>query len=198
VPRTVLRRPLLLALYFVLLPSGGAAQSRPAPFETVDITLTALTDVGHGLFQRDWDPGLAAGVAFAFPFYRGLVETGLQYSHPEPRRDELPGFRSLFVYAGWGATERIGRRVHAHGGIRTGLFVMRFDGDTIPGFSRRESELGLALRAGLSYFLGPAWHLDASSSYQAVFTRPRIEEVFLSAGIGRRFQSPGWLRDFLD
>jgi hypothetical protein len=191
------RRLLLVSLQLLFSTAGATAQTRPAPFETTDLTLTILTDVNQGVLQRDWNPGLAIGAGVAWPFYQGEVELGAQYAHPEARRAQVPGFRSLFVFAGWNALGRMRSRIEAHAGLRAGLLLMRFDGDTIPDFRNRESELGLAATAGLRYLLG-AWHVDASGSYRAVFTRPRMEEVFLSIGLGRRFRSPRWLRDFLD
>lgn len=174
------------------------ARSTAAPFETLDLGLAFLADVGSGALHRWWSPGPALGVGVAMPFYLGSIEVGLQYAHPTALRDDVPGFRSLFAYAGWGGRKEFGRGFTAGAGLRAGVSAMRFDGDTIPRFRRGESELGIATRVALRWMPGRTWFTEASLSYQSVLTHPRIEQVFLSAGLGRRFATPAWLRDFLD
>lgn len=188
----------LLVLAASFSPHFVLAQSRPAPFETFDFSLTLLADVNHGRLHRYWSPGPAFGAGVALPFYLGAVETGVQYAHPEALRGDVPGFRSLFIYAGWGGGHDLGRGLRAVGGLRVGMLAMRFDGDSLPTFRRRESELGIAARAALRWTIRPPWFVESSVTYQSVFTRHHMEQVFLSAALGRRFGTPAWLREFLD
>jgi hypothetical protein len=195
-PLVRLLSALVLAVAFST--SAISAQARPSPFETFDLGLTALTDINHGTLQRYWSPGATFAAGVALPFYLGSVEAGLQYAHPEALRAEVPGFRSLFIYAGWGGGQDLGRRLRGAGALRVGVLAMRFDGDNLPDFRRRESELGVAARATLRWTPHGPWFTEASLTYQSILTRPRMEQVFLSAGLGRRFGTPIWLRDFLD
>ena len=187
--------PLVLAL---ASPSAGLAQSRPSAFETLDLGVTVLADVSHGGLHRYWSPGPAVAVGVALPFYLGTVEAGAQYAHPGGLRDEVPGFRSLFVFAGWGGEHDLGSPLRVGGGFRVGLMALRFDGDTLPAFRRRESELGVAARATLRWMPRGSWFVESSVTYQSILTHHPMEQVFLSAGLGRRFGTPAWLRDFLD
>ena len=189
---------LLVALALMLVPPALSAQVRPAPFETLDLGLTVLADINHGALQRRWSPGTAVGLGVTIPFYLGQVELGAQYAHPRAERGDVPGFRSLFVYAGWGAGRELGRGLAARGGLRVGIMAMRFDGDTLPAFRRRESELGVTGRASVRWMPAGPWFVEGSISYQSILTHPRMEQVFLAAGAGRRFTTPAWLRDFLD
>jgi len=182
----------------VLSPAVLPAQARPAPFETIDLGLTLLADLNRGALHRYWSPGPGVGAGATMPFYLGSVEAGVQYAHPEALRDDVPGFRSLFFYAGWGGGHELGNGFRAGGGLRVGLLAMRFDGDSLPDSRRRESELGVALRAALRWTPSGAWFTEAAVSYQSILTHHRMEQVFLSAGLGRRFGTPRWLRDFLD
>jgi hypothetical protein len=189
---------LVLLILLALVPAGLRAQGRSAPFETLDLGLSLHADVSRGLLHRWWSPGPAVGLGMATPFYLGDMELGFQYAHPTARRDDVPGFRSLFVYAGWGGGHTLGRGLSAGGGLRVGLMAMRFDGDTLAHDRARESELGLAARAALRWMPAGGWFAEASVSYQSILTHRRMEQVFLSAGVGRRFATPAWLRDFLD
>jgi hypothetical protein len=122
----------------------------------------------------------------------------MQYAHPKALRGDVPGFRSLFIYAGWGVGYDLGRRLRAGAGVRVGVQAMRFDGDSLAAFRRRESELGVAARAGMRWAAVGPWFMEASVTYQSILTHHRMEQVFLSAGLGRRFRTAAWLRDVLD
>lgn len=191
-------RRFVLFFALLLVPAVLPAQARPAPFETLDLGLTVLTDVNHGSLHEWWSPGPALGLGLTTPFYLGSLELGLQYAHPSALRNDVPGFRSLFVYAGWGGERALGRGFAAGGGLRVGIMAMRFDGDTLPDSRSKESELGVAGRATLRWLPAGTWYAETSVSYQAVLTHLRMEQVFLAVGVGRRFATPAWLRDFLD
>lgn len=192
--------PSLALLALTLSPPTTSAQVRPSPvaFETLDLALTLLTDIGSGALERWWSPGPAVGVGLTMPFYLGSAEAGVQYAHPTALREDVPGFRSLFAYAGWGGSQDLGHGFAAGGGLRVGVMAMRVDGDTIARSQRRESEVGVATRVAVRWMPGRTWFTEASLSYQSVLTRPRMEQVLLSAALGRRFATPAWLRDFLD
>jgi hypothetical protein len=190
----------LVALFFALqfVSPPLRAQARPDPFETLDLGLTVLADVSQGALHQWWSPGPALGIGVTTPFYLGTLELGLQYAHPTALRNDVPGFRSLFVYAGWGGGRTLGSGFAAGGGVRVGIMGMRFDGDTLPDSRAQESEMGLAGRAALRWMPAGSWYGETSVTYQTVLTERRMEQVFLAAGIGRRFATPAWLRDFLD
>jgi hypothetical protein len=137
-------------------------------------------------------------VTASTPFYAGTIELGLQQSQIDARDDGVPGFRSRLLFVGWGGELSVARRLRLGGGGRLGIYEMRFDGDTIPELRRDESELGAALRSTVGYALGKHWRLRAAASYQVVFTHEHMEQFLLSAGVGRTFPMPSWLRDFLD
>lgn len=193
-----MNRVALLALALAGVPAAAPAQSRPAPFETLDLSLTVLGDINRGVLHRWWSPGPAVGVGATMPFYLGSLELGVQYAHPTAIRNDVPGFRSLFLYAGWGGARSLGQGFSAGGAVRVGVMAMRFDGDTLPTSRARESEIGAAARAALRWMQADSWFAEASVSYQSVFSNHHMEQVFLAAGIGRRFATPAWLRDFLD
>jgi hypothetical protein len=197
-PSSVVRCALAVLL---LTPCSGAvaAQARPAPapFETLDLALTVLADVNHGALHRWWSPGPAIAAGVTMPFYAGDVELGVQYASPTALRDDVPAFRSLFAFAGWSGGHGLGSGFTAGGGVRVGVMGMRFRHDTVPQ-AGRESELGVAARAALRWMPGGVWFTEAGLSYQSILTHRRMEQVFLSVALGRRFGTPVWLRDFLD
>ena len=179
-------------------PAAATAQQRAAAFETVDLTIELLADIHQGALQRDWSPGPALGIGLAFPFYLGTVELGVQLARPSARQSSLPDFRSLYIYAGWSGTRELGRRLRAEAGVRAGMVGLGFDVDTLPAFRQHENEPAVTARGALRWTPRDRWFTQAAVAWHTVFTEPRIEQMFLSAGIGRRFRTPTWLRDFLD
>ena len=194
------RRRLVLALLCALVASvpTATAQQRAAPFETLDLSIELLADIHQGTLQRDWSPGPALGIGLAFPFYLGNVELGVQLARPSARYSSLPDFRSLYIYAGWSGTRELGRRLRAEAGVRAGMVGLRFNVDTLPAFRQHENEPAVTARGALRWTPRDPWFTEAAVAWHTVFTEPRIEQIFLSAGMGRRFQTPTWLRDFLD
>ena len=155
-------RLISLVLALQIASTDLPAQGRPAPFETLDLGLTALADVNHSALHRWWSPGPALGVGVSSPFYLGTLELGLQYAHPTALRNDVPGFRSLLLYAGWGGEHALGRGFAAGGGLRVGIMAMRFDGDTLPDFRAQESEMGVAARAVLRWIPAGTWYADSA------------------------------------
>jgi hypothetical protein len=199
-PAAAWLRACVLTVLCCLRPAaaGLAAQQRPMPFETVDLSIELLGDVHQGTFQRDWSTGPTFGARAALPFYAGSVELGAQLAHPSPRRVALPDFRSLFVFAGWSGTRALGPTLRAELGLRAGLVGLSFDVDTLADFRRHESEPALAARAAVRWAPRGPWFVEGAAAWHSVFTRPKIEQVFLSGAVGRRFRTPTWLRNFLD
>jgi hypothetical protein len=189
-------RALLCAL--VAPAPTAAAQQSAAPFETLDLSIELLADIHQGTLQRDWSPGPALGIGLALPFYLGNAELGVQLARPSARRASLPNFRSLFIYAGWSGTRELGRRLRAEAGVRAGMVGLSFDVDTLPEFRQHESEPAVTARGALRWRPRDPWFTEAAVAWHTVFTEPRIEQIFVSAGVGRRFRTPTWLRDFLD
>ncbi|HYF38918.1 MAG TPA: hypothetical protein VD930_04450 [Gemmatimonadales bacterium] len=191
---------LVPALLSALVAAGPtvAAQQRAAPFETLDLSIELLADIHQSRLQRDWSTGPVLGIGLALPFYLGNVELGVQLARPSARQASLPDFRSLFVYAGWSGTRELGRRLRAEAGVRAGIVGLSFHGDNIAEGRERESEPAVTARGALRWTPRAPWFTEAAVAWHSVFTEPRMEQLFLSAAVGRRFRTPTWLRDFLD
>jgi hypothetical protein len=176
------------------IPSNGLAQT--GPFESLDLNLRVASDVNHAAFHDFWNPGLGVEASLAFPFYAGALRIGVQQFHNEPIGAAV-GFRSRYFHGGWDGGLTVAPGLTWRTGVHAGLYHVWFDADTIPEFSRSESEFAVGGRSLLEYALGSRWLVGASADYQLVLTHERIHRVMLGVGLGYRFTSPGWLRDFL-
>ncbi len=176
-------------------PGAASAQERRPAFDTLAVHVRVVANVNRGTFHRFWDPDPGVELAFQTPFRFGEVELGVHYSSFQGKTPDQPDFRAVFPYLGWGYEASLAPRLNWYNGIRAGTFLMTFD---IAGANSTEQELGLGLQTRLSYRVGGAWSIDVSARYRAVFTHERVHYVFLAAGVGRAFPTPGWLREFLD
>ncbi len=172
-------------------PGAASAQQPSAAFDTLTVQLRAVANVNRNTFHRFWDPGPGLELNIQTPFNFGKLEAGLHYAGFDGKTPVQPDFRALFPYLGWGYDAALSDRFSWYNGLRAGSFLMAFD---IGGDDRTEQELGLGLVSRLSYRLGGTWSLDLSGRYRFVFTRERLRFVFLAAGLGRAFDTPGWLK----
>lgn len=193
------RAGVVLLLLGALASAPGRAQQQPAtPFETIGLTLSVVDNVNRNRFHDYWSPNVGAELAAETPFYLGHIELGIEQVGFDARRPDVPGYRARYVFIGWGADVAPAAALRWRFGARLGNYGMRFDDESLPAYRRGESELGTDLATRLAWRVAPAWQLSVSGRYRVVLTEPRIRHAYLAAGVTRTFDSPRWLRDFLD
>jgi len=175
-----------------------AGQQRPAPFETLGVTLAAVGNLNRNSFHDTWDPGLGVAAAIELPFYAGHAELGGEQLTFDSRVPGVPGFRARYLVVGWGLETPVRRRFRWRNGLRLGSYMMRFDDESLPDDRRHESEVGLELGSRLGWSPVGRWQLSVAGQYRLILTEPTIRHVYLTAGVTRTFGTPQWLRDFLD
>jgi hypothetical protein len=195
-PKLTLICPIIM-LCWVLTPATNEclAGEKPA-FDTVDIGLQVITNTNRNDFHRQWasSPGLEGYLLT--PFYLGDFHLGVRGVSFESRPADLMDYLSVFVYAGWGLSWALPYNLKGFTGFSIGSDQMWFEREDRPG-SKRESEFGLAINTRLSAPLPGRWAVTAGGSYTEIFTHKRIRLVFLSVGVSRTLDLPGWLREFL-
>ena len=75
---------------------------------------------------------------------------------------------------------------------------MNFEDEDINPGLKSESELGIEFMVRLSFQILKNANLNIEGSYLRIFTNIKIDLLFVSAGIDYSFNSPDWLRDFLN
>ncbi len=193
------RRIQLLAAFIGLLALSSPTPGQSAPFDSLTIGINAISNPNRNVFHDFWTPATGAEGYAAMPFYLGDIRLGLQYLPYKSVSGIEPDFNSLFGYLQWDSRTRSFSNVYARGGVRIGLFQMRFaenNFDLSEGLIvEREFAVGASL--GLNYNLYKHWRLSIGSSYVSILTEKKIELLFLSFGISRTFPAPQWLKNFL-
>ena len=178
-----------------MCPASGWGQE--AAFSKMHLELRALANVAEDDFHSFWDHGRGGEALIETPFYRGHARLGLAVMPFHSATDEVPDFRSFFLYAGWGKAWTLPANLSVFTGLDAGSFAMRFSADTPGRTNSNETEVALRLNARLTYTLGDRWRLHLGASRQTVFTFKRFHLTFLSAGIGYTLKTPPWLVEVL-
>jgi hypothetical protein len=189
------RLALLLAMMF--LPAIARSQSS-TPFGTVALSIGSALEVERSANLASWDgaPGVEARVLF--PFYAGSVEFGATQSSSRSKVAGVPGFRARYVFVGWNAGVHPARRLVVRAGTRLGVYDLQFDDETLPDYGRSENEVAAEVTTEADLEMGRRWSAVAGAGGRVVFTEPRMRQLSLTLALRRTFDTPEWLRDFLD
>ena len=193
-----LGRTILLVIATSLVPVATAAQHRPAAFETIGISVSVLANVNRNSFHDIWQPGTGAELRLSAPFYAGTVEAGVDQLSFESEAVAVPGFRSRFIFIGWGLHVVRQAPIRWSAGARLGTYTMHFDDNTLPDYRRSENELGTELTTQVGWRFTPAWEAAISGRFRTVLTEPRIRHLNVAVTLTRDLRTPRWLRDFLN
>ncbi|HLS47827.1 MAG TPA: hypothetical protein VK012_04865 [Gemmatimonadales bacterium] len=200
-------RPVLIVSLALAVPATLASQGRahaPAPFSTIALSVAGVEQAGGNRELDAWDPNPGIELRALFPFYAGSAEIGFHQQTFASRLPGIPGFRGRFIFAGWGWDVRAMRPLRPlrplrlRVGLRVGMYDFQFDDASLPPYSRNENEIATSLGVEAGWTLGNGWEVVAAGRGRMVMTEPRMRQVVLAAGLGRRFTTPAWLREFLD
>lgn len=173
------------------------ARASPDPFSTVTVDAAVLRDVATGDFRDLWRPGAAFHVALATPGPRGVLEASLLPFDNRPAREALPRARMLGTFLGAGGDIALPARLSLRLVARTGVVWMLFDAaGGLP--AQDENDLAFGARVSLRRSLGGGWSLEAGGHGVRVLTEPGFDLLFVGGGIARTWDTPGWLRGFLE
>ena len=199
-PRSVRKSAFAHILILAVLASPGVATGadKTKPFETFTLSAAYLTDVTRNSFYDFWTPTDGGRIQFETPFYLGVVQLGFHLYQNDSDSVTVPSFLSFFLYIGWGYELGLPAGLEWVNGFRFGDFHVEFDDDSIQEEVRTESELGVSLYTEMRWFATERWSLRVNAEYRTIYTHRRIDMAFVGVGLGRTFDSPGWLREFFD
>lgn len=200
--------PFLFAvtLFFLIESLLGAVDARaetPAsdthkPFETITATVDVVGSAALGSFNDNWGPSVGGHVEFATPVYAGIARAGAHLFNHNAVNPAVPAFQTAWVCLGWTYEWRLPLRLAWGAGVEMGVAHMVFDDESTPRAREKETELGFGVTLQLAYAFTPCWSVVFTGEYREVLTKRPIEYVFYGVGLGRRFTTPRWLKEFLD
>ena len=169
------------------------------PFSKVDVGAGVTANVYSADLEPWWTGGIGGDLGVRMPFYRGVLESGASLHYYRAQDSEVPGFGSLFAFAGWGVRAPLFAGVRLYAGGRVGIDVMVFDeASEIRNRSRYESEMTIAPVLSLQRRIGGRWSVYAEAQQLIVLTAVRLHLTYLTVGLRRSLTAPHWLKSFLE
>jgi hypothetical protein len=196
----------ILALFFLIeSPIGArdalsqASVSGPKEaFDTVTLTVQAAGGAALGSFADLWEVSPALRLDVTTPLNTGVARVGVDVFDHRALSPAVPDFGCVHAWLGWAYRWELLRHVSCASGLEVGVSYMMFDDEATARAREEETELTFGVSSQVAYAWTPTWSLVLHGRYQKVLTQGPIEHVFVGMGLGRRFATPRWLREFLD
>ena len=172
-----------------------AATARQDAFSRLDLRAGPSWNLGSDALSPEWERGLGVELGVDTPFYVGSLTAGIRLlAHPAAL--DVPDFRALAVWAGWGRSLSVSRfRIGTD--ARLGNLRMSFDDpDAEPGI-RNESEFTGAVTLWTDAAVGARSRLRLAWSAERTYTDPLLDLGYLSVSYVHSIRTPSWLEDFL-
>ena len=163
-------------------------------FRTFAIGVGGVGQVYESDLNADWSSPAGVEVYLGTPFYAGRVKLGAQIVPYAAETEDVPAFRSNYLFSEWQFEFALLEQVSATAGFRIGVLHMDFEGLT--GAARTEREVAARAVAGLRYRTGP-WAAYLQGSYGSVVLSHPIQQAHVTLGISRSFSTPAWLQEAL-
>ncbi len=167
------------------------------PYEKSALSFSYLHNTNRNLYHRYWKPPHSFDIAFRSDFYTGNLEFGMCYADHEGIDSDMVEYASYFVYTGWIQKLSLSKRFSLFVGPRVGSYIMGLDDDHTTVEGRTETELGLEFIIGSEISISDKFGLEHSLRHRIIYTRNKIRLTFISIGLTYKFDTPGWLRKFL-
>ena len=167
-----------------------------APFQTLHFCVQIVEPAQAKSLNGYWDPERGFEAMISTPFYWGEIYVGGQiksYSGTDP---SYPNFESLYPFLGWGVSFPLPFQVRLHPRFNIGINRMEFD--TLTGYQRTESEVGLTLLIEFSRRFTPSLTLRSSIRRETIFTYERIHLLQYTVGLGYTIQTPRVIKKLLE
>lgn len=188
----------LLAFLVTLCPARANADPDKKPFETITLGAHFITGSADDTFEQFWKPTNGARFELSTPFYAGIVQAGVHLFNNDNVTDDLLSFSTAFLYLGWGYEWRLPLDVRWFAGVQAGGSHMDTEDPNLPEEGQKESEIGVGLQTRFDYPLGRGWSVLVTGDYRRIYTHKRINYLFIGGGVSYTFESPNWLREFLE
>ena len=192
-----------LSLFVLFLVLTGQKVLAQDAFQTIDIAVGGDAVVAGNSILENWSPTRRGSLELRTPYYSGELEAGARYVQYNEKSFEDSGFRSVYLFLGWHYPLSITDRLSVSPGFRIGTNFLTqdnkrlyFGGTAGDPFIFHEDEsifaYELMLRSGLA--LTDHTALTVSLSYNRSALQIPFSLTYLSAGISRTFNMPGWLQ----
>ena len=189
-------RPQYFSLISLLLIGTLIRAEVPDPFSSLQITMQIVIPGKGEPLKGYWIPEKGIEMLVITPFYWGEIHAGGQAKSFTGIDAQYPDFSSISPFLGWALKAAIPYKFNGCLGVRIGISKMTFD--NLTGWQRSESEVTASFTAAVSFPISSQWTARVSACRETTFTFKRIHLMHYTAGLGYAFNTPSWIRKFLE
>lgn len=164
----------------------------------VHLSLNTTYNFNENEFHNFWVPSPGFGIELSFDHPVGEIGAGLNLIRFSKQIHSTKSFYAVDYYFLYRYTFNIFSKFNFISGFNFGIFEFRFDDDDdIKNSAEKiEREFALKLLTGFSYDFADTWKFELTNSYQHIYTKRKIELLFVAASVKKSFSTPIWLKEF--
>lgn len=187
-----------LIIFILSVHFSPALYSQDTPFSEISLIPGAKFTLNKNAFHNYWEPGKSYNLKIMSPFYYGEIGLGIEYQKFESIKLPAGDFDGYYASLHWEYPFELLKGVIVIAGFHTGINVFAYDDEEDIGEAGSiESETAAGFFGGVRINFGSQWFVAGGIDYRQIFTHNPIELSFFYAGVGKTFETPGWLREFL-
>lgn len=183
-------------LAFLALALGCELRAQDTAYSRLDLRLSVLSNPASGGISEDWRSGTGIEAEVGTPLAFGKAALSVGHLAFEPK-----GGRPPFRMTAFGLTYSVPvlswRTSELAAGVRLADMRMDFDDPAIDEGLRTEEEVFLGGTARAKVMLPRGFSASVDATYGVLMLGRRTPMAFITAGVGRRVVTPGWMRDVL-
>jgi len=174
------------------------AQTEIAPFSELNAGINLEIKKNKNISDNYWSPKKGADVYVETPFYFGYISAGFTYLPFSSKDTSRPDYTARLLYLGWGNKLLLPLNTAFYFGIKLGNYSMSFNDDTVNVNLQTESEFAAGITTALCFEPIHRVNINFRADFFNVFTRIRMRQILLGAGISYNFNSPDWFKEIFN
>ncbi len=167
------------------------------PYRTMTFGFHHALNTNRNLFHNHWKEPHGWGGFIELPFYIGEISAGADMIPYHAKKTTISDVNTILFYAGWGIDLMNLPKFTWYNGASFGNNFMIFEDETRDGF-KYESEIALMYSSKLEYQISKNVSVFMSGRYFYLLTHHRIRLFYVCFGTGYSFNTPQWIKDFLE
>jgi hypothetical protein len=185
-----------LSLAILLAAAAANASAQDSSFARLQVRGSIVRNPVSGHIADDWDSRTGGQLDVGLNVGRGEVAATAAHLGFRPTTGKPP-FTGTFVSLSWTTRLISAGRLRVEGGPRLTDLRMDFDDPSLVVGLRTEEEVMLGAVARAIVPVRGRYTAFVEGSYGALMLSTRTSMLFVSAGIGASFSTPGWVRGIL-
>ncbi|MGD8782321.1 MAG: hypothetical protein PVH88_25590 [Ignavibacteria bacterium] len=193
-------KKLITCLIFFLHPCMTVISAQENnDFNLLNFCIDGIYNVHKTKLDDYWKSGKAVDFSVTTPYSSGLLGIGIAYSPFTAEEEELPDFKSFHIYLQWQKEFMIYKTGKLLVGPRVGMFQMKFDKteEVNSATDLLEHEVTIGVVSQLVQKVSSRLNLNLTANYFCIFTKKKINLIYIEAGLSYSIETPLWLKNFL-